>query len=446
MSKKPIDVFNKHYYQHGLRFDSVTGLRVVFIPDIDQDWVNLNIVRGYRTAYLLRVIESLMCLRTFSAEDRERFLYGNANGNGDGDSQKGGGICFCGCKSSKHNSLFVGDSNNNNKNNKSSNNNNCHNDNDDDDDNVNDNNINNVNNNINSDSPYDGTVSIALRKCSFFPYQISESDMRRLRSVQILVPGPTSTIDGDLWRLNALYSHFQENQDIKIKVRGFKVKIKVKVKVEAHIRHNSVRCEPSEDGDISMEEEDRMNDEYEYESYNDGCVEEDDQRYYTPQQYHNKRLLHSDAVHKHEYDPNEKIYSSEDEDCSCNKGHEVSYATPVTDAEEAKDDFEDDFYGADGVDAVTGRPKLSVFPDRPQLHILLTEDEYYLRAEEEVQDYDIYVYMSDTEYGPHPPLPRCGRVASIQDTDAEFFKADEDDSDGNGGGDEDDEEDMDEAD
>ncbi|KAF9180266.1 hypothetical protein BGZ51_006318 [Haplosporangium sp. Z 767] len=39
---------------------------------------------------------------------------------------------------------------------------------------------------------------------------MNKLDMKRLRSVQILVPGPASTIDGDLWRLNALYSHFQE--------------------------------------------------------------------------------------------------------------------------------------------------------------------------------------------------------------------------------------------
>ncbi|KAF9180265.1 hypothetical protein BGZ51_006317 [Haplosporangium sp. Z 767] len=211
-----------------------------------------------------------------------------------------------------------------------------------------------------------------------------------------------------------------------------------------HKYRSSDRCEHSEDGDISMEEEDRMNDEYEYESYNDGYVEEDDQWYYTSQQYHNKRSLHGGVIRKHEYDPNEKMYSPEDEDdgdmwnwdWNWNKGHEVSYATPVTDANKTKDDFEDDFYGADGVDAVTGRPKLSVFPERPQIHILLNEDEYYLGAEEEVQDYDMYVYMSDTEYGPHPPLPRCGRVASIQDTDAEFFEEDEDDSDGNEGEDE----------
>lgn len=69
------EIFTNHYFRHGLRFDPKHGCRIVFLPDVDQIWVHLNIVPEYRAPYLRRLMESLLYLRDYNPNERDQYLF-----------------------------------------------------------------------------------------------------------------------------------------------------------------------------------------------------------------------------------------------------------------------------------------------------------------------------------------------------------------------------------
>ncbi|KAG0350779.1 hypothetical protein BGZ54_003644, partial [Gamsiella multidivaricata] len=65
-------VFSDHYFLHGLRLDRRYEFRVVYISDIDYQWVELNILCPYRSSYLHHILNALLYLRLSSLERRQQ--------------------------------------------------------------------------------------------------------------------------------------------------------------------------------------------------------------------------------------------------------------------------------------------------------------------------------------------------------------------------------------
>ncbi|KAG0280784.1 hypothetical protein BGZ95_008689 [Linnemannia exigua] len=70
---KPI-VFTDRFFRDALRFDPKHSCRVVFLPDVDHAWVTLNIVPNFRAPYVLRLLESLIYLRSYTPAERVKYL------------------------------------------------------------------------------------------------------------------------------------------------------------------------------------------------------------------------------------------------------------------------------------------------------------------------------------------------------------------------------------
>ncbi|KAF9200851.1 hypothetical protein BGZ49_008915 [Haplosporangium sp. Z 27] len=62
MPKK--EVFKEEYFEHGLRMDPEARSLVVYIPDIDYDWVMRYISFPFRSGYIVRVLDSLLNIRS----------------------------------------------------------------------------------------------------------------------------------------------------------------------------------------------------------------------------------------------------------------------------------------------------------------------------------------------------------------------------------------------
>ncbi|KAG0380302.1 hypothetical protein BGX24_009108 [Mortierella sp. AD032] len=68
-------VFTGRFFREALRFDPKHSCRVVFLPDVDHAWVTLNIVPNFRAPYVLRLLESLIYLRSYTPAERVKYLH-----------------------------------------------------------------------------------------------------------------------------------------------------------------------------------------------------------------------------------------------------------------------------------------------------------------------------------------------------------------------------------
>ncbi|KAF8935771.1 hypothetical protein BGZ47_009785 [Haplosporangium gracile] len=170
------EVFTNHYFRHGLRFDPKYDCRVVFLSDVDQTWIHLNIVPKYRASYLRRSVESLLYLRTFTLAEREEHLF-HAPSSSKKKRQRNQGL--------SHDSVPVS--------------------------------INYKNGSVRlRDGPSLPPHEDQNKKDSGpFPIsqqETSDREMRRLLRAHKVVPGPDRNIDQDLWRLYDLWELFLSNE------------------------------------------------------------------------------------------------------------------------------------------------------------------------------------------------------------------------------------------
>ncbi|KAG0283819.1 hypothetical protein BGZ96_011812 [Linnemannia gamsii] len=170
------EIFTNHYFRNGLRFHPKRSCRVVFLPDVDQIWVHLNIVPDYRAPYLRRLIESLLYLRDCSPDERDRYLFRTPS-----SKKKKKGL--------SNDPLLVS-----------------------------------INYNHGSVRVHEGPSSLShaykdqIKNGHLTPYPIShpvtdDHEMKRLLKAHKVVPGQDRNIEQDLWRLNELWLMFALSEE-----------------------------------------------------------------------------------------------------------------------------------------------------------------------------------------------------------------------------------------